>query len=96
MPVPLPNDFQMYEFTAQEQIESAKLNQSQQLFIQNIAGQVAHQIINVMITQNLDETKRQIAYLTGQFQILKYILEMSNTAYAGNTVDQPIPSANLE
>lgn len=96
VPIPLPNNFQMYEFNPQEQVESAKLSTLNQYFIQNLAGQVAHQLINLMISKDLEDTKKQIAYLTGQFQILMYLLEVSAAAYAGQMLDKPIPTTSPE
>ena len=77
----IPNDFSQYEFTEKEEIEAAKLTNYQRMHVQNLIASISMEKISHEPTpDNFSEFIQKEAYLRGQIDSLKYLLELDRFA----------------
>jgi hypothetical protein len=81
MAVPIPNEFASFSLSEEEELSGRILNGMNILVLQNKLAQIATQKLNSKCTpQNVAEYMQEDAYLQGQLDILKNLLEDSLAA----------------
>lgn len=84
----IPNDFSEYEFTEQEEIESAKFTTIQKQGIQNIIAKISMEKNSLEPNpENFNSFIQKESYLRGQIDSLKYLLELDRFACENEDIE---------
>lgn len=79
MPKLLDSTFTRYEFSAEEQIQAPILSSLQRMYLQNELAMVAEKKISLSFTDTQEFIQNE-ALLTGQIQLLTFLLDNSEVA----------------
>lgn len=75
----IPHSFNRYELNEDEQRAGQALSLSNQAVIQNLIATIAEEKLHLVLdTNNITAYAQQEAYLRGQLDILRHILDLSS------------------
>lgn len=83
----IPHSFNRYQMTVEEQRAGQALSLSNQAVIQNLIATIAEEKLHLVLdANNITAYAQEEAYLRGQLDILRHVLDLSQTSIPSGEV----------